>query len=297
MIKKINNNKNLTKIENDNIVYRKVKVKKLNKKNLIFLIICFTAFICLIVSIFKIFLWNKDNKNINKQINEIVEITKIETTKDTENTEIIEQENIKESDPYWDYIKINLIDVNFEELKKVNNETKGWIQVNGTNVNYPFVQTTDNDYYLTHAFDKSYNGGGWVFLDYRNNLSNNDKNTIIYGHGRQNKTIFGTLKDTLNENWYKNTDNHIIKVSTNYENTLWQIFSIYRIPTTNDYIQVNFNSDDEYSSWLNIMLSRSIHNFNTSVSPIDKVLTLSTCYNNDDKAVIQAKLIKRETKN
>ena len=68
---------------------------------------------------------------------------------------------------------MNLIDVDFTELKQTNSDVIGWIQVNGTNINYPFVQTNDNSYYLTHAFNKSYNDAGWVFLDYRNNDTNN----------------------------------------------------------------------------------------------------------------------------
>ena len=69
---------------------------------------------------------------------------------------------------------------NFYDLKNINTDIKGWIQVNGTSIDYPFVQTNDNKYYLNHSLDKSKNSAGWVFLDYRNNLSLQEKNTIIY---------------------------------------------------------------------------------------------------------------------
>lgn len=289
--------KNIKDIKTEEeITYVKVKVKKLNKKNLILLIIMLASLIFLIFSLFNIIKWNTDNKKIDNQINKINNVVKVITVTDNENTEVIEQEDVDKSDPYWDYIKINLIDVDFNELKNTNNDVRGWIQVNGTNVNYPFVQASNNDYYLSHAFDKSSNGGGWVFLDYRNNLSNNERNTIIYGHGRQNKTIFGTLKDTLKDSWLNNKDNHIIKLSTEYENTLWQVFSVYRIPTTNDYIQVEFSSDEEYLNLLTKLKTRSIHNFKTEISSTDRILTLSTCYNDEDKVVIHAKLIKKEAK-
>lgn len=49
---------------------------------------------------------------------------------------------------------------NFNELKNINNDVKGWIKVNGTNINYPFVQSNNNKYYLTPTFDKSYNSAG-----------------------------------------------------------------------------------------------------------------------------------------
>lgn len=86
---------------------------------------------------------------------------------------------------YYSYVKMKLIDVNFNELKKINNDTVGWIKVEGTNINYPFVHTNNNDYYLNHSFDKSSNGAGWVFMDFRNNISNFSKNTILYAHGKK----------------------------------------------------------------------------------------------------------------
>ena len=189
---------------------------------------------------------------------------------------------------------MNLINVDFTNLKQINSSTRGWIQVSGTNINYPFVQSDDNAYYLNHSFDKSYNSAGWVFLDYRNNINNLSQNTIIYAHGRIDNTMFGSLKNTLEPSWLNDTNNHIVKLSTENENTLWQVFSIYRIPTTNDYIKVNFANNNTFKAWTEMLINRSVHNFNTSISANDNVLTLSTCYNNTEKVVLHAKLIKRE---
>lgn len=271
-------------------------MKKLKIKQLILLIISLILFITLIFSIVNIIRWILDSNNTNNQIEEIQNIVNIKESNDNENTEIIEQENIDENNPYWDYIKMNLINVDFNELKKINNQTVGWIQVNGTNINYPFVQTTDNNYYLTHSFDQSYNKAGWVFLDYRNNLQTLDKNTIIYAHNRADKTMFGTLRNTLNSNWLNNTNNHIIKLSTEYENSLWQIFSVYHIETTSDYLEINFNTDDNFVDFANMLIDRSIYNFNTAINENDHILTLSTCYTDAEKMVIHAKLIKKETR-
>ena len=269
----------------------KVKRYKLNKMKLLRLIIFMILFIIFIISLIHIIDWFKDNKKLNKEINNIGNTVNIEEI-DDEDAEII-GEDIDKSDPYWDFIKMNLISVDFKDLRKQNSDTVGWIQVNNTNINYPFVQTSDNDYYLTHSFDKSSNGGGWLFLDYRNNKNDFDKNTIIYGHGRRNNTLFGTLRNILSSEWVNNTNNYVVKLSTETENTLWQVFSIYRIPTTSDYLQISFSSDDEFIEFANMLLDRSNYDFNTSVSESDKILTLSTCYNDDDKVVLHAKLIKR----
>ena len=270
---------------------------KLKWENLIAVIIFLIAFIFLMKSGIDLINYFIDTNKTNSEIKEIEDVVKIEEVPDSEETEIIEQpEEIPESNPYWDYIKMNLINVNFNELIKLNDETKGWIKVNGTNINYPFVQTNNNDYYLTHSYNKSYNQAGWVFMDYRNDTENLDRNTILYAHGMNNKTMFGSLRNILSSSWYNNTDNHIIKLSTPTENTLWQVFSVYHIETTNDYIQTEFATDTEYQTFLDMLKNRSAVEFDTTINSTDKIITLSTCYNKTDKVVMHAKLIKREAR-
>lgn len=260
---------------------------------ILFFFILILSFI-FIISIINIINWKLDSNNTDNQIKNVQEKTSIVETQDTNNTEIIEQEEeISKTNPYWDYIKMNLIDVDFIKLKNINSDTKGWIQLNGTNINYPFVQASNNKYYLKHSFDKSYNDAGWVFLDYRNNINKSEKNTIIYAHGRLDTTMFGSLKNILKSGWLNNSNNYVVKLSTEAENTLWQVFSVYHIPTTNDYIKVDFLSDSEFLDWTSMLIDRSAYNFSTSVSKNDNILTLSTCYNDNEKVVLHAKLIKK----
>ena len=271
--------------------------KKANYKKCIILVLFFIFLIMFIISGIKILIWLKDSNNVYNEIKGIEQVVDVQETNDNENTEIIKQnENeIKSLSPYWEYIKMNLINVDFKELKSINSDTVGWIQVNGTNINYPFVQTTDNSFYLTHSFNKSYNEAEWVFLDYRNNLSTNiDKNIILYAHSRLDKTMFGSLTKILKNSWLNDKNNYVIKLSTEQENTLWQIFSVYHIPTTNDYLKINFQNDSDYSIFINTLLDRSNYNFNTNINMSDKILTLSTCYNDQEKFVVHSKLIKRE---
>ena len=263
----------------------------------IFIGLCFIFFLLMFgFSLYHIIKWNIDARNTNKQIDELVNVTKIEEVKDSENTEIIPQENIPYENPYWDYIKYDLINVNFNELKTKNIDTVAWIKVNGTNINYPVVQGPDNSWYLTHSYNGSYNEAGWVFMDYRNTLDE-DKNTIIYAHARLDKTMFGSLHNIIEDKWLNDNSNYVVKLSTEHENTLWQVFSVYIIPTTSDYLTTVFYSDDEFNEFNKMLIDRSYYEFNTSVSPSDRILTLSTCWNNDEKLVLHAKLIKREVRN
>ena len=280
---------------------RRKKKRRIKWKNIFLVLIILICLIMLISSLIKIIIWKIETDKTNKQIDNIQGFIREEIDDDNNllinegDTIIVDQEEeIPEFNPYWDYINMKLINVDFLELKKINSDTVGWIQVNGTRINYPFVQTKDNDFYLNHSFDKSGNGNGWVFLDYRNDINTLDKNTIIYAHGGNNATLFGGLKNILKTSWINNTDNFVVKLSTEGKNTLWQVFSVYRIPTTSDYIQVNFNSDESFKDWALMLKDRSDYDFKTNISGFDKVLTLSTCYNDYDKVVLHAKLIKEE---
>lgn len=300
----IDNNLNYIYTNADNILDT-INNDKNNKKNQrkkkknttwIFVILC-SIFISIIVfCLIKIFIWGKDNKDTSKVINDITNAVNVTLRDDDDNTELVNDTNEEETSDYWYYIKFPLIDVDITELKEKNSDTVGWINVNNTNINYPFVQTKDNSYYLNHSFDKKYNEAGWVFLDYRNNNDLNNKNTILYAHSRLDKTMFGSLSKVLKSSWYNNKDNHIIRLSTDTENTLWQIFSVYKIPEESYYITTNFNSNKEYTKFLNTIKQRSIHNFNTNLDANDKILTLSTCYSDTERTVVHAKLIKRSPK-
>lgn len=300
----IDNNLNYINTNADNILdtinndKNNKKNQRKKKKNTTWIfVILFSIFISIIVfCLIKIFIWGKDNKDTSKVINDITNAVNVTLRDDDDNTELVNDTNEEETSDYWYYIKFPLIDVDITELKEKNSDTVGWINVNNTNINYPFVQTKDNSYYLNHSFDKKYNEAGWVFLDYRNSKNLNNKNTILYAHSRLDKTMFGSLSKVLKSSWYNNKDNHIIRLSTDTENTLWQIFSVYKIPEESYYITTNFNNNEEYNKFLNTIKQRSIHNFNTNLDANDKILTLSTCYSDTERTVVHAKLIKRSPK-
>ena len=238
--------------------------------------------------------WYIDSKNIVEEVAEVEEI--VGSTEIEDEGELINPPVEEESD-YWYYIKLPFTDVDITELKKINADTVGFLSVAGTNINYPVVQTRDNEYYLNHTFKRQRNSAGWVFMDYRNNSDFSDQNTVIYGHSRLDVTMFGTLKNILSSAWINNKANYVIRYSSESENMLFQVFSVYTIPVESYYIQTNFSSSDKYKQWLDTMVGRSKYNFNASVNEGDKILTLSTCDNTGNKRIVmQAKLIKKNAK-
>ena len=241
------------------------------------------------ISSYKLAIWQNENNKIKKisgNISNIADVTEVKETSDN-NVEVV-------SDDYFKYKDVSMLDVNFNELLKQNNDTKGWVKVEGTNVNYPFVQYSDNEYYLKHSYDNTYNKKGWVFLDYRNNMDNLDKNTILYAHGLMNNAMFGSLRRTVKQDWAKNKNNRIIKISTPNSMLLFEVFSSYTIEPESYYITSEFSSDEEFSTFIDTIKSRSFYDYNTSVSTDDKILTLSSCYDNKKRMVLHAKLIAKK---
>ena len=270
--------------------------KKKRKKMLSMGIFCLSV-VVFSVSIFLLWNWFQDNQKIDKLVKETSETVEMKEKEDNQNTELINPPEASLKDDYWDYIKMNLLEVDFNELLSKNSDTVGWIEVKGTNINYPIVQTTNNEYYLNHAFDKTKNDAGWVFMDYRNDAKNFDQNTIIYAHSRYNQTMFGSLKNILSSSWYNNKNNHIIRMSTPTENTMWQVFSVYTIAAESYYITPSFSDTNSYQTFLNTLKGRSEVEFSANLNVNDKILTLSTCQDNfGHRVVMHAKLIKREVR-
>lgn len=280
--------KKMTRVE----YQKKLRRKRMRLKPVPFAILILVCSSIFIFSLYTLVTWQLDNNKIKNLHSEIDDISNGEFIKDK--GDAFNPPDDKDSD-YWYYIDLPFYNVDFDELLKKNKDTVAFIHMENNNINYPVVQSKDNSYYLTHAFDKSYNEAGWVFLDYRNNINSLSFNNIIYGHGRLNKTVFGSLKDTLDKKWQSNKDNLAIYISTPNENMIFQIFSIYTIKSESYYINTLFNNKNEKSKWLDTMIQRNTSAINTSVDTNDKILTLSTCLDdNGGRVVVQAKLIKTQ---
>lgn len=176
--------------------------------------------------------------------------------------------------------------INFQELKEKNSDTIGWLKVNGTNIEYVVVKGTDNDYYLSHNFEKQNNSAGWIFADYRNKFDYTDYNTIIYGHNMKNDSMFGTLKNVLSDDWYNNEENRHIILVTEKGTFTYEVFSVYEEKASDYPIQTGFSNDNEYLNFLNTIKDKSITDFNVELSAEKRILTLSTCGNNNKNRVI-----------
>ncbi len=196
--------------------------------------------------------------------------------------------------------------IDFKKLQQRNSDTVAWIcipgndSITGLPVDTAVVQASDNDYYLTHSFDKSENVNGWIYADYRNDMEHitANYNTIIYGHARSYR-MFGGLKNlNVTPEWYKNGYNHFIKITTPTDETIWQIFSWHETNVYYNYIQTSFSSSDEFIDFANKLQDKNELKgyFSTfEFTRNSRILTLSTCKGSNpaNRVAVHAVLVAR----
>ncbi len=260
-----------------------------------YLLLFILSLIITIITSYKLIYYFKDISKSKEIIQSIERVSQdIDSNKELD---VFVNPPVDETDSYYNYVNEPFLQVNFDDLIKQNEDTVAWINVLGTKIDYPVVQTQDNDFYLDHSFNKTQNIAGWVFGDFRNNFQSLNKNTIIYAHKMTNQSMFGSLPLLLDDDWFLDKEHHLIKTSTMKENMIWQIFSVYVIPKESYYITTHFKNDDDYKAFLETIKNRSIKDFGTSLDISDKILTLSTCKDyQGNRIAVHAKLIKKETR-
>ena len=246
----------------------KKKVK--TNKNLIPNIILIFFIILFVFSGFKIIMWflnNRENKKIAEEISQAI---------------TIDEESVEEKEKYK---------VDFQALKDKNSDTVGFLKVNGTNIEYTVVKGINNSYYLKHNFNKESNSAGWIFADYKNKVDGTDKNLVIYRHNMRDDSMFGSLKNILNDDWHNEEENKYVTFITENDNSIYEVFSVYQVADEDYYITTDFK-DNEFNDFIKTIKSRSKFDFGVDVNENDNILTLSTCANNNKyRVVLHAKKI------
>lgn len=245
-------------------------------KNLILVVLVFIFVIGIVYISYYLYNRNKDKKVNTDILNDIeVDITEITPQK----TEVM---------------------IKLEELQKENNEIIGWLEIEGTNINSPVLQTTDNDFYLTHNYKKEKASSGSLFLDKDFDLENGSSNYLIYGHRNKQGLMFEDLLKYAKEDFYK--EHKTIKFTTNKEDAIYEILAVFysRVYYKSEknvfryYYFVNANNEAEYNEFINEAKKASIYDTGITAEYGDQLLTLSTCeYSQEDgRFAIVAKKIK-----
>lgn len=162
----------------------------------------------------------------------------------------------------------------FSKLLEVNSDTVGWLFMPGTKINYPIVQTTDNEKYLHTGFNGEDNVSGTIFLDYESDPDMMGKNNIIYGHNMKNGTMFRDLLQYKNKEFFE-------------EHRYFQIYTLDRVINLKaiscfygkadaDIRQTRFNNQEEYEVFVEKLINKCEY-AETPDKPVKSIYTLITC--------------------
>ena len=251
---------------------------KRRKKVLIRIILDFISAGCLLVAVFSGYKLYQNSKEY----------------REGENTYDTIRESVYEGTFRTDYFDdAEIREKVFSNLKKQNSDFVGWIHLADSSVDYPFVQTDNNDFYLYHLFNGEYNRSGCVFMDMENSEDFTDRNTILYAHHMRNGTMFHDIVNYEKQEYY-NT-HKIIRIDTLYES--YDLYPVAGIFTTGDedYLRIHFDDDEDFLAYLSSFLDHSTFQSEETINGDDRMVLLSTCaYNvNDGRYALIGKLVKK----
>lgn len=246
------------------------------KEKVIYKIIYFNSILLIVLStiyIVKFFSIKKEaieERNLLNEIkiNENIQLTKVENEQQAKENERIKQ---------------------VKTLKSENSDIIGWIEIENTKINYPVLQTTDDEYYLTHNYKKEKTEKGSIFLSKDYNWDRPSDNLQIYGHNLGNGEMFQELLKYTDEKFYKEHPN--IRFTTANEDSIFEIIAVFKskvyYKSDKDvfryYYFINAETEKEYNDFIENAKKASLYKINATAKYKEQLMTLSTCsYHTED---------------
>ena len=265
----------------------------MKKRSKVKIIICFILIIIIVVAftyIIRIFLLGQEAIEESRLLNEIIltdaELNEIRAQEEQEKENIIRKEEEakkeKEQEKKERMLKVG-------KLQEINSDIVGWIEIEGTNINYPVLQGKDNNYYLDHNYKKQKTEKGSIFLDKSYDWDIKSNNLIIYGHNLVNGQMFKDLLKYAKEDFYKK--HKAIRFTTEKEDKEYEIISAFKSKVYNQkeknafryYDFINAKSEKEYNNFVKQAKEASLYDTKNTAKYGDELITLITCaYHVDD---------------
>ena len=274
------------------MVYRSILIIYMEKNKKIYLIISIVSFVIALIALITIGMLLVSFKKGEEDYNRLAQQAR-ERIRPIAGSIINDEEEIPEEtmpDPVD-------IPIDFEFLKGENQDIVAWIQVDGTNIDYPVLyDTTYNMYYLHHNYNGVRTVYGSIFVLGANAADFTDFNTVVYGHNIMNRTMFAQLHEFRKKEFF---DSHgTITIYTPDRKLTYQVFAAYRTDSLNIIDNNDFSTEEFRAEYIDSIYAHdAVANFKPEyqVTPSDRIVTLSTCINNSAfRYVVQGVLVSDE---
>ena len=258
-----------------------------DKKTFIIDIIWIGIFLFFIILFIVIGVRKREKQREYEALKEAVVIT--ETTESESESEIIIETETEEPKIYCDKT------IDFEELHETNEDIYAWITVPGTDVDYPVLQSEEDNYYLTHNLDHTGPRPGCIYSNKENTKDFSDFATILYGHDMNNGTMFGTLRSFYDRDFFE--ENDTIVIYTEMNRYTYQIVETRRHSDAYLPYEFDYFSEDGKAAFLQMMAEeeddKSFIREGVEYGMEDRYIVLSTCirYEDDKRYLIIGKLV------
>lgn len=187
----------------------------------------------------------------------------------------------------------------YKMLYSLNQKLIGWVKIDDTYIDYPVLQTSNNEYYIDHNFDQEQDRNGSIFLDAACTILPRSTNLILYGHHMRSGRMFGQLNKYSSESFYE--EHKLIQFDTIYERGTYEVMFVFRSKVYEEseivfkyYQFINAASETEFNSYMREMAAMSLYDTGVTAEYGDELLTLSTCdyYTDYGRFVVVAKKVK-----
>lgn len=175
---------------------------------------------------------------------------------------------------------------NHQALLNINPDGLGFLYVPSVDIRLPIAQTTDNDFYLTHTFDKTYNGNGCLFVDYRITNKLKANHVLIYGHNMNSGAMFGSLSRYETPSFYQTEGNDVFYIYTEDVIRKYKIFTVYITDPISDTFTFNFSNLAGLREYAKNVQAQSLYNTGVDITNTTQIVTFSTCTNNSKQRLI-----------
>ena len=250
--------------------------KELKKKSLIRNILISILLLVAVGSIGYYVKYYSDAKKVQEQSDDFSEL------KDAKYAEVLKNVEPIVKKEYDETVVIPDILDEYKALFNKNKSLIGWIEIADTIIDYPVMQTVDNDYYLKHDFNQKNDANGCIFLDCNCDVILGNDNWILYGHHMKNGKMFSSLIKYADMDYYEK--HKYIRFDTIYEKGTYEVMYAFRsrIYNSNEitfkyYQFIDANSSEEFNSYMEEMEKMSLIDTGVSATYGDRLLTLSTC--------------------